>query len=670
MKAVRKDEYIFAAALIFGAALSFTYHATKNRYRLDNLLAPVVVNVELNKSYANDTYVLTESGNRLHELAPASTEPTALQNTVMYVKIDTVSIQELFFRCTKKETIDAIDNITVFVGNNTCYFSKATLATWRPIESKDGLLLKLPIPLYAKSFIRPWINSYGGLNFVLREIMEFLTNPLSFPITLICILLLVSMFWYKNKLVDWAYAHKRESEIILVFLLLLFAFLLRINGYTRFSAGGDELYSSCSGANPHLPWINIMNDPGQPPLYYLLLRIWFLIFGWTETTGRMLSVITGTLGILTLYGFVKMMSGRKYAFFAAFLLAINLSHIYYSNEIRMYILLMTIIPLAAQVFFLLLRKGNLKHYLLYILLGVLTVNMHYYGILFICANFLIYILYNYKKIFTKTAAGFLLANIAIAISFLPFFFYTALPAAWRDKGFNSLIPKPDEELWMVFIFAVAACVLYPVIKRQIKAVKSHSLIEYAIYACSFIFILIMLISLKRPILRVRYLCILLPLLCSIFPVLIFNKVDIGKAGSIIKYTLILFLPYYVYNLTFGGNYNFAYKELYQYMAADISTNSLKKHSELIPFLNPKGAVFFLDIYNKELLSYNNTNTSSFYNTPKAEFFPLNDGTEVLYIYSRNYKEKLIYNALSNVKDKTLKIQTPLDKEYIYKIYLK
>jgi uncharacterized membrane protein len=495
--------------------------------------------------------------------------------------------------------------------------------------------------------------------------MEFLTNPLSFPITLVCILLLISTLWSKNKLIDWVSNNKRKSEVIFLCLLLLFAFLLRINGYTRYSAWTDELYSSCIAANPHLPWINVIRDPGQPPLYYFLLRIWFIVFGWSEASGRMLSVIIGTLGILTLYYFVKMMCGRKYAFFVTFLLAINTSHIFYSNEIRMYVFLMTLVPLVSQCFFLLLRKENLKNYLLYILLGALTVNTHYYGILFICANFTIYIYTNRARLFTRPVLFFLIANITIAISFMPFFLFTALSHAWQDNNFNSWISKPDKESWIIFIFVLIALCFYIIIKRYFKAVKNiskynHSLIDYVIYVCSFIFIAAFIISLERPILQMRYLTIILPLLFSIFPILIFNNVIKYKKLNIIFPFFMFTIFAYNFRLFVDDSFNI-HKEVQAYITADINTHPQKKVSVL---------------YN----TYGGKYLALFYNFPKIELYSPTTMSNIVYVnvlstdtflHSNRNKSMLTLLVTELQKNNnSLKIKTTLDGEYIYKIYLK
>lgn len=94
----------------------------------------------------------------------------------------------------------------------------------------------------------------------------------------------------------------------------------------------------------------------HPPLYYLTLKAWTDIFGYSEISLRMPSVIFGVLTIWVTYLIGKSYSrGKKVKFaeVAALLIATSQFHIYYSQEARMYSLAAF---LAAVSFFFFLRE--------------------------------------------------------------------------------------------------------------------------------------------------------------------------------------------------------------------------------------------------------------------------------------------------------------------------
>ena len=84
----------------------------------------------------------------------------------------------------------------------------------------------------------------------------------------------------------------------------------------------------------------------HPPLYYLLLHLWTRLFDTSAGSARLLSVFLGTATVPLLYATGRRLLGPKGGLAAAFLLAISPFHIYYSQEVRMYVLV-TLLGLAA-----------------------------------------------------------------------------------------------------------------------------------------------------------------------------------------------------------------------------------------------------------------------------------------------------------------------------------
>jgi hypothetical protein len=77
----------------------------------------------------------------------------------------------------------------------------------------------------------------------------------------------------------------------------------------------------------------------HPPLYYLLLKLWSDIFGYSEVALRSLSVAFGAATVYFVYKIAGLFKASKYfGLLSALLLATSPLHIYYSQEARMYAL--------------------------------------------------------------------------------------------------------------------------------------------------------------------------------------------------------------------------------------------------------------------------------------------------------------------------------------------
>ena len=75
------------------------------------------------------------------------------------------------------------------------------------------------------------------------------------------------------------------------------------------------------------------------PLYFWLLHCWTLAAGSSDFALRFLSVIWGTLAVPLLYALGRRLVARPAAVMAAFLLAINPFQVWYSQDTRMYSML-------------------------------------------------------------------------------------------------------------------------------------------------------------------------------------------------------------------------------------------------------------------------------------------------------------------------------------------
>ena len=122
-----------------------------------------------------------------------------------------------------------------------------------------------------------------------------------------------------------------------LFFILLLGFILRLVSLNQ-SLWLDEAITVLAVKNHSFLQIITQYIGGDfhPPGFYLLLNLWTKIFGYSEVSARFPSVLFGVATIWIVYLLTKKLFSEKVGLLAAFLLAINPLHIYYSQEARMY----------------------------------------------------------------------------------------------------------------------------------------------------------------------------------------------------------------------------------------------------------------------------------------------------------------------------------------------
>lgn len=329
------------------------------------------------------------------------------------------------------------------------------------------------------------------------------------------ILLFSSIFFINNT---------KTTKFILPLFILIFSIIFELNDINLYKPWGDECYSILI-SDPKLPFLNIFNDPGNPPFYYLILKFYMFIFKNSIFNLRLLSVFFNLLAQILLFKFLYKNYNFKLAIIALFLFSTNLPLIYYSQEIRSYSLQILLSILILIYTFKILKKFKSKDLIIYVILGIFAVNTHYYQTLFILSNFL-FISYQFIKNKEKEKfIKFLCINLIIALSFLPFYLYTAHKSALLDINFNTQLPDISFELVKRCIFFIFQG-LIPLIlsvgflfNKNLDS-KRKNLINYCFWIIfSTITFAIFLSFLIRPMLIERYVLFLIPFALIILAVI-------------------------------------------------------------------------------------------------------------------------------------------------------
>lgn len=128
---------------------------------------------------------------------------------------------------------------------------------------------------------------------------------------------------------------RRRAALIVAGLTVL-ALALRIGRLDFQPLWWDEGYSVWFAHQPLADTLRLTALDIHPPLYYALLGGWSQLFGLAPVALRLFSVGAGVVAIPLIYGAGQALGGRRAGLLAAGLLAINPLHLFYSQEVRMY----------------------------------------------------------------------------------------------------------------------------------------------------------------------------------------------------------------------------------------------------------------------------------------------------------------------------------------------
>jgi mannosyltransferase len=231
---------------------------------------------------------------------------------------------------------------------------------------------------------------------------------------------------------------KHKSTILYVSILLL-AFVLRLIHLSHESIWLDEGISIAMGKLNFAQLLDKSAVDTFPPLYYLMLHYWMLLFGDSEFSTRFMSLLLSMASIAMTYQLSKYLWQEKVALITAFLLAISVFHIEYAQEVRMYSLV-SFLSVSSCYFFLKWKeKQNRKWMLLLFFINLLFLYAHILAVFFIAAQNMYYFILKDKGAITfKT---WFIFQFLLLISFAPWIqMFLSQAAAWHG---TTWMPAPS-----------------------------------------------------------------------------------------------------------------------------------------------------------------------------------------------------------------------------------
>jgi 4-amino-4-deoxy-L-arabinose transferase-like glycosyltransferase len=200
--------------------------------------------------------------------------------------------------------------------------------------------------------------------------------------------------------------------------ITLLAFGLRLASLGRQSLWYDEAFSlAVAQADWPIFWAALLSDGAHPPGYYLLLRGGLALWGDSEFGVRFLSALSGTLVVPLMYRLGSILGGRRWGLGAGLLLALNPFALWYAQEARMYSLLLCLAIAGGYAFWRLVRRPNVRHWLLLSFVTALSFQVHYFALVLSLAQ-LVYLLLSLRRTYPALRwwAG---AQAFACLAFLP-----------------------------------------------------------------------------------------------------------------------------------------------------------------------------------------------------------------------------------------------------------
>lgn len=219
---------------------------------------------------------------------------------------------------------------------------------------------------------------------------------------------------------------KASTNNIILGLIVLIGSFLRIFRIGSESLWLDEGYSvhfvttmNMAELIFELPWID-----NSPPLYYVLLDIWTVLFGYSELSIRLLSALFGIFTIIITYMIGFRLYSEKIGLLSAGILSISPFHIWYAQEARMYTLFALLASLSFLFFVKSLNNGNSSKYVaLYVVFTVAVGYTHVFGLLIIFSQliflFIKYMMYE-EKINKSGVVHWMMIQALVGVFLLPY----------------------------------------------------------------------------------------------------------------------------------------------------------------------------------------------------------------------------------------------------------
>jgi 4-amino-4-deoxy-L-arabinose transferase-like glycosyltransferase len=157
----------------------------------------------------------------------------------------------------------------------------------------------------------------------------------------------------------------------------------------------------------------------HPPLFQMALYGWYQLFGFTELSGRMLSLLAGIAAIPLFYHLAEELYDKRTARIGTLLFALSPLAVGFSSEVRSYETLLLLTILSTLFLARTLQRGGWANHAGYFLSALAIAYTHYFGIILLVCHFITLLAVTLKSRNVKTLGSVLGVYLLLLACYLP-----------------------------------------------------------------------------------------------------------------------------------------------------------------------------------------------------------------------------------------------------------
>lgn len=234
---------------------------------------------------------------------------------------------------------------------------------------------------------------------------------------------------------------ERRNTLLLLALIAAAGATLRVCELGRESIWLDEA-TSIARAQTSLPtMVSVLaSEDVHPPLYFTLLHLWIRVFGTSESSVRLISVIAGVLAVPVIFELASRLFDAETGLFSALLLAVSRFHVELSQEARSNAVLMLLTLSLIYTLVRALRTRDTRYFIANAAVSILLVYTHYFGLLIVVVQNLYFSLgwSRYKQVLSQ----WILSQGAVAVAYSPWLWAALSQVMARKQGVGAHAMAP------------------------------------------------------------------------------------------------------------------------------------------------------------------------------------------------------------------------------------
>jgi mannosyltransferase len=303
------------------------------------------------------------------------------------------------------------------------------------------------------------------------------------------------------------------------------AFVLRVVGLATQSLWRDEVDAIRFASQAPGELLRAFATPGyNGPLYYVLLRPWLGVAGNSEFALRFFSLFFGVLSVPLVYRLARRLFPPRpgLALLAALLAAVSPYLVWYSQEGKMYALVVALVLLSMEGYLAALEEGGWRRWLVYVLATSLAFYVHLIAALVVPVQVLCFFLVN-RRVRATRWKPWLASLAALTLPYLPLLAWQVPLLLQPAQTGYRFVPLPEMlySLLVSYSLGVVWGGTLPILALFLGLLLAAGLLWKAaglpparllMLACWLLLpiLLFFLLTLSRPLYTARYLIFILP----------------------------------------------------------------------------------------------------------------------------------------------------------------